>query len=275
MPNKSCLVYEYMLLYLAYDYVLNKLNNENIHNEILPIFNILNQFNAQNNFSKSKRQLLPFLITIGNGKKFELLRTFYPFVITKEGFVSQNIEEDSNKSNIFIFEDDILLIKPDFINLVKNIDFKMPVNTQSFVEVKQYYFNLIAEQIKIIYKDVTSDGSFNKIIENEFNDIQISINNINKKITKFASEKLDDIIYWSQYDGVYDLNKNDFLDEEGSNLLNISKDIILDLNIKILENDFDLQNRRASNYEDYTDIKFIETTAKFRKEITNLQSRST
>lgn len=123
-------VFNYTVIALANRYVRNNLV---VEREELTLCDILSRFNSSNDFSKDKLVLLPFLITIGNGKKQELLNFFTKdndtfFYPSYQGILHNKITD-----KIYTNNNDELLFKSDMVSSKIEIE-----NFKNYITIESY-----------------------------------------------------------------------------------------------------------------------------------------
>lgn len=175
--EKRIVAFTYMVMQLAKNYAENSLGliPENLDSVIDS--DKLKAFNIKNDFNKEKCMLFPFLITIGNGKKNELLDFFEVFYPLKDGFIHKGIREKADEIPFFKFDKDRLLITDDMINLIG----VNPISVEFVMSLLKYEEDP---------KDVISY-------------IDKSIYNINKLIPAFMNKYYEYLSEWSKNNDVY------------------------------------------------------------------------
>jgi hypothetical protein len=205
--------YKYMLLFLAEKYVKDK-NKTTTYTSLTEIYQ---EFNLNNDFSKIKTELFPFLVTIGNGKKMELLELFAPFTIYPTlGFKSLLLTTFFDNNNLFSFTDRKLNINLDDIDVI---------NLQKYISLNDYPFNGVLKQ--------------------DCQNIFKSINNINThKIINFASLPIELISFWNKKNDTYRYYQI-YFETNGEIKLENQRDkkaILQEIDFNILTEIFDIQS---------------------------------
>lgn len=214
MTNNKKIAYTYMILHLAELYAMNKNRLKKYKN----LSQVFSDFNLENDFTQLKCELFPFLVTIGNGKKFELAELFGYFTIHNGiGFKTNEKLE---------FEEDVLAFEGDKLKVIEN----------------KIYDTI--ESVNDIFKMLEINEGFNKYRIPACIDINTSINNIHKfKIPNFMNESLEDIKYWSKKNSTYEIY-NQFFGIDGNVKEEYSQDakyFMQELNISILTYNYNLQ----------------------------------
>lgn len=234
--EKQIVAFTYMILQLAKQYAENvmSVNDKIIDLESYSLSYKLNYFNSNNDFSKSKCSLFPFLVTIANGDKDQLATFFEGFTPVEEGFVQIELRNSLNNKeynikNIFSFESkeigEQLRISDQFINSYNSISID----------------NIIS---------VLNLGALVKSSEIPYECIDYSIIHINDVLPYFPNRKYELLAYLSKDNTVY--RKLSFLFEDNGDIKQEFKDIFKSVNIKdllkseILENNFPLTPLRSS-----------------------------
>lgn len=168
--------------------------NANTHPKI---YQAIEEFNLNNNFTKEKCRYLPFLVAIGNGQKQTLLGAFEnSFDVDERGFYVDNLEIESFLNDVFDGE-----------NRGNRLMIKMDNDIHS-----HEYTNIISA-----YGDEEEDGIYEGI--------KTSIDNIHSNLfSDFALRNEEDIIFWNKSSSVlYDLyinKKNNYFSHYDKNELN-------------------------------------------------------
>jgi len=187
--EKRIVAFTYMILQLAKKYAENSigLNTDSLSS----IYDAekIKIFNSNNDFNKDKCMLFPFLITIGNGKKNELLDFFEDFHPLKDGFIHKEIRENINNIPFFQFNENQLIINDEIVEKIgeNRIDVEFVMN---LLDYKDHHPN-----------DVISY-------------IDKSIENINKLIPAFMNKFHRYLSEWSKNNDVY-RDYHFFYDENG------------------------------------------------------------
>lgn len=126
--EKIIVAFSYILIKMAEEFVDNiiKINNKQ-NPENYTIKDKLHYFNYENDFSITKCNLFPFLITVANGDKKELNTFFNGFLPLKDGFVQSDLfclikQQDKFEEffKLFTFSDSNLKIDIDLIEINDN-----------------------------------------------------------------------------------------------------------------------------------------------------------
>lgn len=186
MTDKLTSFFDFILLKLAKIYVtqVSGLSTDDIHQ-------MISVFNRDNNFDKTKINLYPYLITMGNGHKEELLGFFgSDFLYTSVGifnrpfFIISNASETNNLK--FSFDDKK-------INLNLKDDFVTKFNNSTYTDFNEKLLNSVCtgNEIKhgvpqiLEYIDKSIDSINTKYPDSFVRGAHQELLNLNRTITSF------------------------------------------------------------------------------------------
>lgn len=156
-------IFDFIILKLAYLYV-----NQNSSNKVNDINIIVSNFNTNNNFDKIKVNLYPYVITMGNGHKVQLLKAFDEnFYYTSFGIFHKeffNIVSNQSTNNIiFSFNSDsiVLNLKPNIIlHFANNNDFETYLINYFATSPNSQAIDFINKSINSIIKNWSNEFIF-------------------------------------------------------------------------------------------------------------------
>lgn len=148
--------FNYIVLSLASYYVKNNINSE-AEKAKISLQDVLSKFDLSNDFGIDKVSLFPFLTTIGNGKKKELLDFFTEdendfFESTEKGVIHNSISELLSKNDdelIFTIDKNSLKFKEKFKQYTSVEEYKKTISSLQIDEILSY----LDKSISFIHSD--------------------------------------------------------------------------------------------------------------------------